>query len=95
MEIKYDTESDTIRILWGKSKILESDEVDSGIILDYNSRAKVVGIEILNVSKRGSKNRKRNLPRSQDFPFFGMTKGDKRSVEEVMDELRGGRLQDL
>lgn len=31
----------------------------------------------------------------RDHPFFGMWKDDKRSVEEIMDELRGGRYRDL
>lgn len=31
----------------------------------------------------------------QDHPFFGMTADDPRSVEEIMDELRGGRFRDL
>jgi antitoxin (DNA-binding transcriptional repressor) of toxin-antitoxin stability system len=30
-----------------------------------------------------------------DHPFFGMAVGDKRSVEEVMHDLRAGRFNDL
>lgn len=30
-----------------------------------------------------------------EHPFFGMAADDKRSVEEVMHELRGGRFDDL
>ena len=37
---------------------------------------------------------KKNLGRVVDHPFFGMKKDD-RPVEEVMDELRGGRYRDL
>lgn len=33
--------------------------------------------------------------RATDHPLFGMLKDDKRSVEEVMEELRGGRYRDL
>lgn len=33
--------------------------------------------------------------RIEDHPFFGSRAGDTRSVEEIMDELRGGRYRDL
>jgi len=33
--------------------------------------------------------------KAQDHPYFGMEKGDKRSVTEIMDELRGLRYRDL
>ena len=33
----------------------QSEEVDKDLILDYNEEGKVVGIEILNVSKRTDK----------------------------------------
>lgn len=34
------------------SKIIESEEVKPGVILDFNERSEVVGVEILNVAKR-------------------------------------------
>jgi hypothetical protein len=33
------------------SKIIESEEVSPGVVLDFNERNQVVGIEILNLSK--------------------------------------------
>ena len=38
---------------------------------------------------------KKKLMRVQDSAFFGMLKDEKRSTEEIMDELRGGRYRDL
>jgi|GEM_PF-3046834 len=95
MKIQYDIEADAMHIVLAKAKVQESDEVDSGIILDYNRSGKVVGIEILDVSKRGAKNRRKKKLRSQDFAFCGMNRGDKRSIEEVMDDLRGGRFRNF
>jgi len=34
------------------SKIIESEEVSPGVVLDFNERNQVVGIEMLNLSKR-------------------------------------------
>jgi antitoxin (DNA-binding transcriptional repressor) of toxin-antitoxin stability system len=33
--------------------------------------------------------------KSKEHPFFGMLKGEKKSVEKIMDELRGGRYRDI
>jgi uncharacterized protein YuzE len=36
------------------SRIIESEEVSPGVVLDYNERNEVVGVEMLNLSKRVS-----------------------------------------
>ena len=33
--------------------------------------------------------------RAEDHPYFGSEKGDKRSVEQIMNELRGPRYRDI
>lgn len=35
------------------SKIIESEEVSPGVVLDYDAKDEVVGVEILFLSKRG------------------------------------------
>lgn len=52
MKIKYDKEVDVLYIVFSEEKIKESDEEKSGIILDYDKSGAIVGIEILNASKR-------------------------------------------
>ena len=52
MKAKYDVEVDVLRINWSDAKIEESDSVSSGVILDYDSQGNVIGIEILNASKK-------------------------------------------
>ena len=52
MKIKYDLEVDVIRITLKDVEIEESDEENPGIILDFDSSRNVVGIEILQASKR-------------------------------------------
>ncbi len=52
MKIKYDKEVDVLYIVFNENKIKESDENKSGIILDYDKKGSIVGIEILDASKR-------------------------------------------
>lgn len=54
MKLKVDKESDALYFRLDDSVIIESEEVDKGIILDYNESGNVVGIEILNISKRSN-----------------------------------------
>ncbi|TXT26504.1 MAG: hypothetical protein FD134_527 [Gallionellaceae bacterium] len=52
MKVTYDPEVDVLRILFSNAAIGESDEDKPGVILDYDAGGNVVGIEILDASKR-------------------------------------------
>ena len=52
MKVTYDTQTDAVRILFSKASIEESDEDKPGVILDYDQRGNIVGMEILDASKR-------------------------------------------
>ena len=52
MKLKVDKENDALYFRLDESSIVESEEVQPGIILDFNGEGKVVGIEILNLSGR-------------------------------------------
>jgi uncharacterized protein YuzE len=52
MKVKYDQEVDILRICFSSAAVDESDEQKPGIILDYDKNGDIVGIEILNASKR-------------------------------------------
>ncbi len=52
MRVKYDHEVDVLSIEFSNAVVEESDEETPGIILDYDHNGKIVGIEILNASKR-------------------------------------------
>ncbi len=52
MRVHFDEKADALYIRFDESKILESEEVKPGIILDFNEKDQVVGIEILNLKKR-------------------------------------------
>ena len=52
MRLKVDKENDALYLRLDESPIIESEEVQPGVILDFNAEGKVVGIEILNLSIR-------------------------------------------
>ncbi len=52
MRLHVDKEADALYLWLDDSKIIESEEVSPGVVLDFNERNQVVGIEMLNLSKR-------------------------------------------
>jgi len=52
MRLKVDKEGDALYLRLDESSIVESEEVQAGVILDFNAGGKVVGIEMLNLSAR-------------------------------------------
>ena len=53
MNIYFDEESDIISIsLDDKKEIVDSEEIRSGVVLDFDKEGQVVGIEILGVKGR-------------------------------------------
>ena len=65
MKVTYDSEVDILRILLSNSPIEESDEDKPGVILDYDKDGNIVGLEILDASKRVSN------PRSVEYAVAG------------------------
>ena len=52
MRIRYDEEVDALYIRLDDSKVVESEEVKPGIVVDFNAKKQVVGIEVLNLKRR-------------------------------------------
>jgi len=52
VNISYDSVADALYIKFSNERIKESDEISKGVILDYSNDGKIIGIEILNYSKR-------------------------------------------
>ena len=65
MKVTYDPEVDVLRILLSEAAIEESDEDKPGVILDYDKDGNVVGLEILDASKRMAN------PRSVEYAVTG------------------------
>lgn len=54
MKLNVDKSADALYLRLDDSSIVESEEVSPGVVLDYNESNEVVGVEILNLSKRSS-----------------------------------------
>ena len=52
MRLKIDRENDALYLRLDEADIIDSEEVQPGVILDFNKDNRVVGIEILNLSSR-------------------------------------------
>jgi len=52
MILRYDRSVDALYIKLKEDRIVESDEVVPGIIIDYNDKGEIVGVEVLQFSKR-------------------------------------------
>jgi uncharacterized protein YuzE len=55
MRIILDKENDALYFRLDESKIIDSEEIKPGVIVDYDENDRVVGVEFLNISSRASK----------------------------------------
>lgn len=49
MKIYYDNETDSIYMQFSNEAIIESEEKENGVVVDYNDKDEIVAVEILNV----------------------------------------------
>jgi len=52
MRVKVDLESDALYFRLSEEPVVDSEEISPGIVLDYNKKGKVIGIEILEIKGR-------------------------------------------
>ena len=52
MKVTYDRETDILQLVFTNVPVEESDEDKPGVIIDYDKNGNVVGMEILDASKR-------------------------------------------
>ena len=54
MKLHVDRDADALYLRLDDSPIVESEEVSAGVVLDFNESREVVGVELLQLSKRSS-----------------------------------------
>lgn len=52
MNIKYDTEADAFYLRLSDEEVADSDQEKPGIIIDYDRKGFIVGIEVLDASEK-------------------------------------------
>ena len=53
MRLTVDPEVDALYLRLNEASIVDSEQVASGVVLDYDAQDNVVGVEVLHLSKRG------------------------------------------
>jgi uncharacterized protein YuzE len=61
MRIKVDKKNNTLYFRLDETAIVESEEIQPGVILDYDKNGKVVGVEFLDITSRVTKEELSNL----------------------------------
>jgi len=64
MKLRIDKETDALYLRLDNAKVVESEQVAPGVIVDFDRKNRVVGLEVLNVSRRLPK-RKRASSRAK------------------------------
>jgi uncharacterized protein YuzE len=78
MKVMYDPDVDVLRILFRDAPIEESDEDKPGVIIDYEKEGNVVGLEVLNASRRVEN------PRGVDYSLVSLPQRKSRPSDESM-----------
>ena len=52
MKVIFDSETDTLSLIFREEKVAESDEVREGVIIDYSKNGKIVSMKILDASEQ-------------------------------------------
>jgi len=77
MKLHVDPEADALYLRLNDSKIIDSEEVSPSVVLDYDAKEEVVGVEILFLSKRGVDTSK------LDFQILGAPSANELVVRET------------
>jgi uncharacterized protein YuzE len=65
VKVTYDPQVDVLRILFRNAAIEESNEDKPGVIIDYDKDGNIVGLEILDASRRMEN------PRAVEYAVMG------------------------
>ena len=61
MRIRINKESNSLYFRLDENRVVESEEIRPGVILDFDENDKVIGIEFLNISSRATEEELSNL----------------------------------
>lgn len=61
MRIKVDYENDALYFRLDESRIVDSEEIRPGVVVDYDDKNNVIGVELLGISNRVSAEQLKNI----------------------------------
>jgi uncharacterized protein YuzE len=62
MRVKVDRESDALYFRLDEKRIVESEEIRPGVVLDFDENDRVVGVEFLGISQRATQEELSTIP---------------------------------
>ncbi len=54
MKIEYSKEADAIYVYFKEEYVAKSNEIEDGVVIDFDKNGQIIGIEVLDVSQRFS-----------------------------------------
>jgi uncharacterized protein YuzE len=51
MKTHYDSDADALYVRFADAKVVESEEVRAGVVLDFDAEGRIVAVEILDASQ--------------------------------------------
>jgi uncharacterized protein YuzE len=54
MKIEYSKEADAIYVYFKEAFVAKSKEIEDGVVIDFDGKGQLIGIEVLDVSQRFS-----------------------------------------
>lgn len=54
MKIEYSKEADAIYVYFKEDYVAKSTEIEDGVVIDFDEKGQLIGIEVLDVSQRFS-----------------------------------------
>ncbi len=54
MKIEYSKEADAIYVYFKEEYVAKSKEIEDGVVIDFDEKGQLIGIEVLDVSQRYS-----------------------------------------
>ncbi len=54
MKIEYSKEADAIYVYFKEEYVAKSKEIEDGVVIDFDAKGQLIGIEVLDVSQRYS-----------------------------------------
>jgi len=68
VKFEYDRTVDAAYLTLARGAVAESDEVEPGIVLDFDNERRIIGVEILNFGKRFSAQMPAGLAKTRKKP---------------------------